>query len=307
VELVAILLLLVGLALVIGGAELFLAGLVASAERLRLSTFALTVLVSGLEVENIAAGIAANAKGLPGAAAGTFLGGATFLALGVTGIGALIRPLTAALPLAVTAWTALSPLPLVVLALDGELGRLDGALLVAWGVVALIGVARAGRSVGMEREPERSSLGRIAGPLALLGGLGVLTAGGEALGEGIRKAVERFQVSATLLGNTAIAAGVEAEEVARVAVPARRGRADVGLANIAGTLVHFLAFNAGIIALVKPLSLDSDSLDLHLPVAAVATLVFSAIVAVRAGVGRLAGATFVVLYCAYVTAAIIAA
>jgi hypothetical protein len=44
-------LLLVGLALVVGGAELFLAGLVASAERLRISAFALTVLVSGLEVE----------------------------------------------------------------------------------------------------------------------------------------------------------------------------------------------------------------------------------------------------------------
>jgi len=43
----------------------------------------------GFELENLAAGIA-NAKGLPGAAAGTFLGGTTFLTLAV---GAVISPI----------------------------------------------------------------------------------------------------------------------------------------------------------------------------------------------------------------------
>jgi cation:H+ antiporter len=307
VELIALLLLLAGIGLVVGGAELFLAGLVASAQRLRLSAFALTVLVSGLEVENIAAGIAANAQGFPGAAAGTFLGGATFLALGVTGLGALVRPLRAELPLPVILWTAAAPLPLLAVALDAEISRLDGALLVGWGVVALVGLALSARRVGLEHEPERSRLGRATGSLALIGGLGLLTAGGEALGEGLRRLVERFHVSATLLGNTAIAASVEAEEVARVAVPARRGRADVALGNIVGTIVHFVALNAGIIALVKPLDLDSATLDLHLPVAASSTLVLSALLALRGGVGRPAGATFLALYGGYVAAAIILA
>jgi Ca2+/Na+ antiporter len=49
-------------------------------------------------------------------------------------------------------------------------------------------------------------------------------------------------VSATLLGNTAVAASVEAEELARVALPARRGRANVALANVLGTVVHFIAW-----------------------------------------------------------------
>jgi cation:H+ antiporter len=307
VDLLAFLLLAVGIALVVGGAELFLAGLVASAQRLKLSAFALTVLVSGLEVENIAAGIAANAQGFPGAAAGTFLGGATFLALAVAGLGALIRPLRAELPVPVILWTAASPLPLLALALDGEITRRDGAILVLWGLVALVGLARSGRSVGLEHEPERSRLGRLTGPLALLGGLGLLTAGGEALGEGLRKLVERLHVSATLLGNTAIAASVEAEEVARVAVPARRGRADVGLGNIAGTIVHFLAFNAGIIALVKPLHLDAASVDLHLPVAVASTLVLSATLGLRGGIGRLEGIMFLTLYAVYIGAAIIVA
>lgn len=60
--------------------------------------------------------------------------------------------------------------------------------------------------------------------------------------------------SATLF----IAASVEAEEVARVALPAERGRSDVALGNIIGTVAYFIAFNAGLIALVEPLALDEE-------------------------------------------------
>ena len=133
----AIVLLVAGIALVVGGAELFFEALLAGAARLRISAFALAAVVSGFELENLAAGIAANAKGLPGAAAGTVLGGTTFLALGVAGLGGLLAPIRADLPRSVLAWLALSPLPLVALAADGELSRLDGALLVGWFAVAL--------------------------------------------------------------------------------------------------------------------------------------------------------------------------
>jgi rod shape determining protein RodA len=78
-----------GIALVVAGAEAFFEGLLATARRRRIPVFTLTALVSGFELENLAAGIAANAKGLPGAAAGTFLGGTTFLAAGVAGLACL--------------------------------------------------------------------------------------------------------------------------------------------------------------------------------------------------------------------------
>src|SRR6266508_197913 len=116
---VAIALLVAGIGLVVGGAELFFEGLLSAAARLRVPAFALTAVVSGFELENLAAGIAANAKGLPGAAAGTFLGGTTFLALGVAGIGALLAPMRSRLPLPALAWTAAAPLPLLLFARDG--------------------------------------------------------------------------------------------------------------------------------------------------------------------------------------------
>lgn len=300
---VALVLLIAGLGLVVAGAEIFLDGLLASASRLGVSAFAFTAVLSGFELENLAAGIAANAKGLPGAAAGTFLGGTTFLALAVAGLAALIAPIRAGLPASALAWTAVAPLPLLALGLDGSLSRFDGALLIVWFGVALVALVRAGRELFAPEEAKRRRY-----PFAwLIGGLAVLTAGGELLAEGIRGAVDRLGVSETLLGNTAVAASVEAEEVARVAAPSRRGRGELALGNIAGTIVHFTAFNAAVIALVKPLELDAASRHLHLPVAAAATLVLCATLWLRGGLGRRTGACFLALYATYIAAAIAAA
>ncbi len=289
--------------LVVGGAELFFDAVVAAAARLRMPAFVVTVLVSGFELENLVAGIAANLKGLPGAAAGTFLGGTTFLALAVAGLSGIVAPISARLPGAALAWTAASPLLLLVLSLDHELSRLDGALLVVWFVIAIAGVAHAGRSL-----PKPAARSGPRWPVSrLLAGLAVLAVGGALLGEGIRRVVSRAGISETLLGNTAIAASVEAEEIGRVAIPSRRGRGDVALGNVLGTIVHFVALNSGVIALVKPLRLDSDTVRLHLPVAAGSALLVCALLALRGGISRRAGLLLAFLYVAYVGASIAAA
>jgi cation:H+ antiporter len=298
--LLAIVGLAVGVGLVIAGAEALVDGLLGVGARLRVSPFVLVVLLSGMEVENLAAGIAANARGLPGAAAGTFLGGVTFLALGVAGIGALIAPIRAELPRGFLVWTVLAPLPTLALGLDGELSRVDGGVLLVWFAVALIGIARSGRAVLYEEEPRRPT----APWLRLIGGLAVLTAGGAVLGGALRSAVSHLGVSDTLLGNTAIAASVEAEEVARVAAPTRRGRPELALGNIAGTIVHFAALNAAVIALIHPLSLDRVTRDFFMPAALVATAILCGLIALRGRLGRAEGALLVSLYGAYVAAAI---
>ncbi|MFL5867632.1 MAG: hypothetical protein ACJ766_11110, partial [Thermoleophilaceae bacterium] len=267
-----------GIVLVVAGAELFFDGVLSLAGRLGISAFVLTAVVSGFELENLAAGIAANARGLSGAAAGTFLGGTTFLALAVAGLAAVVAPIRARLPPAALAWTVVSPLPLVVFAADGRISRIEGAALIVWFVVAIFGLARSGRGLlGEESERQRLPL------LRLLAGLGLLTVGGDLLGRGLRDVIARFDVSGTFLGNTVVAASVEAEEVARVIVPARRARGDVALANVLGTIVHFVGLNAGVIALVKPLRLDHATLHLHLPAAAVSPAVACALIAARRG------------------------
>ena len=294
------LLLVVGLALVVGGAQVFFDGLVETAGRFRISPFLLTLLVSGFELENLAAGLAANLKGLGQAAAGTFLGGTTFVALAVPGVSALIAPIEARLPLPVLLWSAAAPLPLLALGSDGDLSRADGAILVGWFAVAMSGLAWSGRGLVGALTPRV----RRFSALRMLAGLAVLSGAGELLGEGLHRVVARFDVSEALLGNTAIAATVEAEEVARVAVPAKRGRGDVAVANVLGTIAHFAAFNAGVIALARPIRLEHASRVLHLPVAAGSAVLLASLVAWRRRLGQSEAVLLVGLYALYVIAAI---
>jgi cation:H+ antiporter len=138
-------------------ADVLVDGLLGVGRGLGVASFVLSVALSGFETENLAAGIAANAKGLPGAAAGTFLGGVTFLALGVAGLGGMIAPIRVELPRRFVAWTALAPLPLLAFTIDGRISRLEGGLLVGWFVIALVGLARSGRDLlaGGDEEHKR--------------------------------------------------------------------------------------------------------------------------------------------------------
>jgi Ca2+/Na+ antiporter len=161
---VALIAVIAGVVLVVSAADVFVDGLLGVGGRLGVAPFVLTVARSGFETENLAAGIATNAKGLPGAAAGTFLGGITFLALGVAGLGGLISPMQVALPGRFAAWTAAAPLPLLAFGLDGWVSRLEGGLLVLWFAIALIGAARSGRGLLAGKDDEaRSHRGRRSG------------------------------------------------------------------------------------------------------------------------------------------------
>src|ERR671921_1240488 len=136
--LISVVLLAAGIATIVLGAEAFFDGLLGAARRIGVSTFFLTLLISGLEVENIAAGLAANIAGFPGAAAGTFLGGTTFITLGVAGLGAILVPFRVSLPRLFLLTTAFAGAPLALLGADGTLSRIDGGILIATFCVAMI-------------------------------------------------------------------------------------------------------------------------------------------------------------------------
>jgi len=297
-----VLTLLAALALVVFGADLLLDGLLALARHWRRSAFALVVLLAGMEPENLVAGVAANLDGLPGAALGTCLGGSVFIALGVAGLGGLLAPARVSPRWTTIAWTAAAPLPLALLAIDGEIGRSDALLLLLWFVVAIAGLARAeGAPPADDDDDERR---RFHPLLIAAGGLALLSVGGSLLGDALRSAAAGLGASPTLLGNTAIAAAVEAEEVARVAVPARRGRPDLALANIAGTIVHFVTLNAGLIALARPLPIDAATRTVHLPAAVLAPALCFILIRARGRLDRPAGLALLALYALYVGVAI---
>src|SRR5918994_5759033 len=159
--LVSLALLAAGIVLIILGAETFFAGLRGAARRLGVSTFFLTLLISGLELENIAAGLAANLARFPGAAAGTFLGGTTFITLGVGGLGAILVPFRVHLPREFLLTTAFAGAPLALLAADRTLSRLDGGILIATFCVSMMILHRStGGVTGDEPDADDDSQGK---------------------------------------------------------------------------------------------------------------------------------------------------
>src|SRR5215211_724160 len=166
-----------GITAIVLGAEAFFAGLLGMAQRIGVSTFFLTLLIAGLEVENIAAGLAANFAGFPGAAAGTFLGGTTFITLGVAGLGAVLVPFRVGLPREFLVATAFAGAPLALLDADRTLSRVDGGILIATFCVAMVVLHRSTGAMHGDETDEDDMQGRQYSGVWLLGGLAAMTVG----------------------------------------------------------------------------------------------------------------------------------
>src|SRR5437588_7721930 len=119
----------VGAALAIWATEQLLEWLVGLALLVGLSTFVVGALLSGLEAENIAVGLAASHGNAPAIALGSVFGGASFLVCVALGLGGIIAPLEVRLPRSFLVLGAVAPV-LVGLALLGDTtSRLAGAAL----------------------------------------------------------------------------------------------------------------------------------------------------------------------------------
>lgn len=58
---------------------------------------------------------------------------------------------------------------------------------------------------------------------------------------------------------------IELEEIVRQAVPARKGHPEVSAGNMVGTLLYFVLFNLGLIALVAPVGVNRSTRPLDWP------------------------------------------
>jgi len=87
-----------GVAIVIVATNSLLGGLVGIARAARVAPFVASAVLSGMEAENVAVGLAAGQRGVSEVALGTAYGGAIFLLCIALGVGALIAPLRVSLP-----------------------------------------------------------------------------------------------------------------------------------------------------------------------------------------------------------------
>ena len=298
--------LLLGIALVVYGAERFVQGIAGSALVLGVSSFALGVIFGGFDAENLGTGIAAAVKGLPGISLGTVIGSSIFLLGAAVGITALLIPLEVRVPARYILLTLLSPLPMFALMLDGTLSRYDGIALLVISLPVIGYIVRDSRHCTfLEKDEEfeevleeREEKPAWYFPALLLFSLVVIIAGAELLVRGAKGIIQSFGISDTLLGMVFVAAAVSFEEVARMVVPAWRGRPEISMGNILGTVLFFVLFNIGLIALASPLEVERSVVSFHFPAMMLILAATSAFM-LNGKISRGNGIVLIVLYLAY--------
>jgi cation:H+ antiporter len=262
----------------------------------------LGALVLGLDVESTAAGVAATLDDLPGTALGTSVGAAIFLMTAGLGIAGLVAPFALRTPPALLAAGAAGTAVCIVVAADGRLTRVDGALLLAaFGpLVGAVVLRRPAPGTLAGDRPARPP--RLA--LRVLLGLAGLVVGAELLVLGTERIVADLALSETVFGLLVVGAAVSFEEVVLEALPAARGAPELSVGNALGTLVFLLTGSLGIIVLARPIDVPASVTGYHLPALALSVLLAGAVLA-RGRLGRVEGACLVAAYAAYVAGAVL--
>lgn len=321
-SLITILMLLLGLAFLVGGAEVLVRGAanIASAAGISSLVVGLTVVAFGTSSPELAVSVMSAFKGQADLAIGNVVGSNIFNVLFILGLSALIVPLIVAQQLVrfdVPIMIGVSVL-LLLLGMDGRIGMLDGLLLTA-GVLGytifLIRQSRREKNAEVKAEYDNNFAAKPSAPgwikniSFVLVGLAGLMLGSKWLVDSAVIIAQSFGVSELIIGLTIVAAGTSMPEVATSVVAALRGERDIAVGNVVGSNIFNILCVLGISSVVSPdgIHISRAALAFDIPVmiaVAVACLpvFFSGYVISRAN-----GALFLAFYGAYLAYLILTA
>jgi len=269
-----------GFATLVIGAELLIRSSSRMAAALGISplVIGLTVVAYGTSAPELAINLVAVHSGKADIAFGNVVGSNIFNILFILGICGMISALRVDAQLIRVDVPIMIAASLVVLlmALDGRIGRLDGAALaagiVAYSVFSIRESRRAGRKLkeqyAHEYGPPPGGRRRMGAYVAgFLGGLVLLTAGSRWLVEGATAAARALGVSELVIGLTVIAAGTSMPEVATSIIAAIRRERDLAVGNLVGSNLFNLMSVLGFASIFSPegISVCRQALVFDLP------------------------------------------
>ena len=305
----------IGLMLLIWGADRFVHGAAAIARNLGVAPLmiGLTIVAFATSAPEILVSIVAALRDEPDLAVGNALG-SNIANIGlVLGTTALIRPIelkSATLRREMPALLAVSLLT-VALFLDSVLTRVDGFVLLIALIIVIIWLVRLGlrssasdpMQADFEAEiPKDMKTGRAA--IWLVVGLGSLLVGADLLVDGAIDIARAAGVSEVVIGVTLVALATSLPELAVSAVSALRGEYGLAIGNIVGSNIFNLLAVIGVAAAIQPATMPPSVLSLHIFVMVAFTLVLFAMTYEydgRGAISRFEGFMLVVAYLAFST------
>ncbi len=315
-----------GLAALIAGAELLVRG----ASRLALAwgisplVVGLTIVAFGTSSPEMAVAVGAAFAGNVDIALGNVVGSNVFNVLFILGVSALIAPLVVhaqlirqEVPIMIGA-----TILLIVQMVDGVVGRLEAALLVALlAAYTAFLVVQSRRQTRATADEYAGEVDRKAGrnarwdshwavqALLVVGGLALLVLGSRWLVGAAVAFAQAVGLSELVIGLTIVAAGTSLPEVATSIAAALKGERDIAVGNVVGSNTFNILGCVGLAGLAAPAGLPVAPAVVHfdawvmLAVAAACLPIFFT----GREIARWEGAVFVGYYAAYVAYLILAA
>lgn len=263
--------LIVGMVLILVGANALTDGASAIARRIGISDLVvgLTVVAFGTSAPELVISMLSAAKGSTGLAIGNVVGSNIFNILAIVGITAIVSPIviqrtvmTREIPMVVISSLVLLVLGNTVL-LDGDanamLPRSAGIiLLVFFSIFIWYTFATAKKAAPAEIDADSSAgsspMNLWKSLLWVVGGLAMLVFGGGRFVAGASGIASLLGISDAIIGLTIAAAGSSLPELATSIVAARKGRTSMAVGNVIGSNIFNIFFVLGASATVKPLA-----------------------------------------------------
>lgn len=319
----SILLFLLGLIVLIVGADLLVRGASRLAAAFGVSPLAigLTIVAIGTASPEIAVSLKAAASGQGDLTLGNVLGSNIFNILFILGVTSIVAPIVIAEQLIrkdAPIMLGVSLLTLT-LAVDGNLGWLDGVLLLIGLIIYTVFALKQSRAENSdvqneyaeefaEKQPRTAKQTSINFGFIFVG-LALLVLGSNWLVDSATQIAKVLGVSELVIGLTIVAVGTSLPEVATSVIAAIKGESDIAVGNAVGSNIFNLLGVLGIGALVAPdgVAVASRVLQFDLPVMVFVALVTLPIFYIDNRVSRIEGGLLLAYYAVYIAYVILRA
>ena len=250
----------VGIALVLWGADRLTDGAVALADRMGISqvVIGLTVVAMGTSMPEFTISLLSAIKGTSGLAVGNVIGSNIFNSLLIVGTSAVVAPMLILkstvrkdIPFALVA-----SVMLYLLSQDGQISRWDAAILFVFFIIFMTITIKESKSADSKKEDTQIKSIKVWKAVAfLLIGLTGLILGSNIFVNGATKLATTLGVSDAVIGLTIVAGGTSLPELATSVVASRKGNSGIAIGNVLGSNVFNILMILGITGLITPMSI----------------------------------------------------
>lgn len=260
---IQILLLALGFAMLVKGADWFVDGASGIAERFKIPqlVIGLTIVAMGTSAPEAAVSITAAAQGSADITIGNIVGSNIMNVLVILGLAAAI------VPIAVGKSTVRIEIPflivitalLALLGLDGVISLVDGIILVIFFLIYMAYLLY--RAKHNPEEPEEGKHLKLwQALLATVVGLALIVFGSDFAVDAASEIARILGLSERFIGLTIVALGTSLPELFTSVTAARKGNADIAIGNIIGSNVFNILFVVGLSSLIIPVPFASSFL-----------------------------------------------